>query len=81
MAKQSLRVDTIRDVPSTKRGLQEGFDRVTFIVKDETIYKLGVIAKIDEVFLKEVVNSALESYVAGWEKKNPNKKIPKREKK
>ncbi len=81
MAKQRINAGTTVDVPSTKRGLKEGYDRVTFIVKEETIYKLGIIAKIDEVFLKEVVNDALEAYVSGWEKKYPNKKIPKRDKK
>jgi hypothetical protein len=81
MATQRKNNEVITDVPSTKRGLKEGYDRVTFIVKEETIYKLAIIAKVDEVFLKEVVNNALETYVAGWEKKHPNKKIPKREKK
>lgn len=81
MARQSQSSQVVKDVPSTKRGLKDGYDRVTFIVKEETIYKLGIIAKIDEVFLKNVVNDALETYVTGWEKKFPNKKIPKREKK
>ena len=64
-------------VPSTKRGLQEGYNRVTFIVKDDFAYKLNCIASIDDVFLKEVVNEALENYIVAWEaanKKIPNKK-------
>ena len=64
-------------ISSTKRGLQEGYDRVTFIVKEDTAYKLNCIASIEDVFLKEVVNEALENYIVAWEaanKKMPNKK-------
>ncbi|MGN6194988.1 MAG: hypothetical protein ACTHOB_08615 [Ginsengibacter sp.] len=71
--------NTDQAVSSTKRGLQEGYDRVTFIVKEETAYKLNCIASIEDVFLKEVVNEALEKYVFAWEKSNS--KIAKKKKK
>lgn len=61
---------TTSDVPSTKRGLKPGYDRVTFIVKEETAYKLNCIASIEDLFLKDVVNSALETFINDWEKKN-----------
>jgi hypothetical protein len=77
--KSIIKAKKIEQVSSTKRGLQEGYDRVTFIVKDETAYKLNCIASIDDVFLKEVVNQALEEYVTGWEK--ANHKIPKKKNK
>lgn len=63
-------VENTSNIPSTKRGLKEGYNRVTFIVKEDIAYKLNCIASLDDVFLKEVVNSALESYVLEWEKKN-----------
>lgn len=66
--------EKISTIPSTKRGLKEGYNRVTFIVKEEIAYKLNCIASLDDVFLKEVVNIALETYVSEWEKKNS--KIP-----
>jgi len=67
-------LDKNRTVPSTKRGLQEGYNRVTFLVKDDLAYKLNCIASIDDIFLKEVVNEALEKYILTWETKN--RKIP-----
>lgn len=67
-------INKSRNVPSTKRGLQEGYNRVTFIVKDDLAYKLNCIASIDDVYLKEVVNEALEKYILTWE--FANKKIP-----
>ncbi len=57
-------------IPSTKRGLQEGYDRVTFIIKDEIAYKLNCISSIDDVYLKDVVNTALGKFVDEWERKN-----------
>lgn len=59
-----------REIPSTKRGLQEGYNRVTFIIKDEIAYKLNCIASIDDVYLKEIVNEALGQFVGDWETKN-----------
>lgn len=58
------------NTPSTKRGLQKGYDRVTFIVKDEIAYKLNCIASIDDVYIKDVVNTALGKFIDEWEKKN-----------
>jgi hypothetical protein len=80
MAKKSP-AEVANDVPSVKRGLQEGYSRATFILKDETIYKLGVIASFNRSFLKKVANEALEEYVSAWEKKNPTRKIPKMDQK
>lgn len=68
----------VTNVSSTKRGLKEGYDRVTFIVKDEIAYKLNCIASMEDIFLKEVVNSAFESFVGEWEKKNGKLNRPKR---
>jgi hypothetical protein len=65
-------------VSSTKRGLKEGYDRVTFIVKEGTTYKLNCIASIEDVFLKEIVNEALGLYVSDWEKKNHKIELKKR---
>ncbi len=76
MAKTAKNTD-LTNVPSTKRGLKEGYNRVTFIVKEETIYELDCISSFDQTFLKDLVNQALENYIAEWKKKNPNKKIPK----
>ena len=81
MGRPRQNAEEIADVPSTKKGLKDGYNRVTFIVKEEVAYKLSCIASIDEIFLKDVVNQALEAYVSEWEKKNTSKKIPKREKK
>lgn len=67
----------VENIPSTKRGLKEGYNRVTFIVKEETIYELDCISSFDQTFLKTLVNQALEEYIAQWKKRNPNKKIPK----
>jgi hypothetical protein len=61
---------TNQKTSSTKRGLQEGYDRVTYIIKDETAYKLNCIASIDNLYLKDVVNEALSQFIDEWEKKN-----------
>lgn len=76
MAKATNNTD-LSNIPSTKRGLKEGYNRATFIVKEETIYELDCISSFDQTFLKDLVNQALEIYVAEWKKKNPSKKIPK----
>lgn len=62
--------EVVSTVPSTKKGLKDGYDRVTFIVRDEVAYKLNCIASIEDVFLKEIVNTALGAFVDDWEKKN-----------
>lgn len=79
MPKQPESNFDIEETPSTKRGLQPGYTRATFIVKEELAYKLNCIASMDDVFLKDTVNEALEKYVADWEKANT--KIVKRKKK
>lgn len=60
----------MEQVSSAKKGLKQGFERVTFIIKEGIAYKLNCIASIEDVFLKEVVNFALENYVTEWEKIN-----------
>jgi hypothetical protein len=65
--KNSIRA---KNLSSTKRGLKEGFDRVTFIVNDEWIYKLNCIASMEDVFLKEIVNEAFSNYISTWEGKH-----------
>lgn len=58
------------DIPSSKRGLKDNYSRVTFIVKEQTAYKLNCIASFEDVFLKELVNGALEKFILDWEKRN-----------
>lgn len=65
-------------VSSTKRGLKPGYDRVTFIIRDDIAYRLNCIASIEDVFIKEVVNDALESFIKSWENKNGTINRPKR---
>jgi len=77
MPKSTRKAQSFDNIPSTKRGLKEGYNRVTFIVKEETIYELDCISSFDQTFLKNLVNEALEAYIAEWKRKNPNKKIPK----
>lgn len=77
MSKSPSNAESLNNIPSTKRGLKAGYNRVTFIVKEETIYELDCISSFDQTFLKSIVNEALEAYIADWKKKNPNKKIPK----
>jgi len=80
MAGQQRKNDnTNAEVSSTKRGLKEGYDRVTFIVKEDTAYKLNCIASYEDAFLKDIVNDALDAYVSEWEKNNT--KIVRRKKK
>ncbi len=77
MAANSNR-EAIQKIPSTKRGLQEGYDRVTFIIKDEIAYKLNCIASIDDLYLKDVVNDALGKFISEWERKNGKVGRPKK---
>lgn len=77
MSKSPSKAESFDNIPSTKRGLKEGYNRVTFIVKEETIYELDCISSFDQTFLKNLVNEALEAYIAEWKRKNSNKKIPK----
>lgn len=65
-----IMANTNKEVSSTKRGLKEGFDRVTFIVRDEIAYKLNCIASLDDVYVKDIVNEVLGAYVLQWEKAN-----------
>lgn len=58
------------EISSSKRGLQEGYGRVTFIIKDEIAYKLKCIASIDDIFLKDIVNEVFGKFITEWEKKN-----------
>ena len=68
--KSIARRKSIQETPSTKRGLQKEYNRVTFIIKDEIAYKLNCIASIDDVYLKEIVNVALGKYIKEWETVN-----------
>ena len=44
--------------------------RATFIVKEELLYKMKSIAYWDRVLIKDIMNQAMEDYVAKHEKKN-----------
>jgi hypothetical protein len=70
MPKRASNSGSLKEIPSSRRGLKDGYERVTFIVKEDISYKLNCIASIEDVFLKEIVNSALEAFISEWEKKN-----------
>ena len=64
---------------SSQEGTKENETRATFIVNEELLDKLKAIAYWDRKLIKEVVNTALEEYVAKNEKKNGEiKPIPKK---
>ncbi len=68
MTKQRLN-NTEKKTSSTKAGLQDGYDRTTFIVKEQSVKKLKVIAIKENLFLKDVVNKALDQYINSWERR------------
>jgi len=62
--------ESIGNTPSSKQGLKPGFDRVTFIVKDEVAFGLKFIKTMEGGYIKDLVNDALEKFIREWEKDN-----------
>jgi hypothetical protein len=64
---------------SSQEGTKENETRATFIVNEEVLDKLKVIAYWDRLLIKEVINTALQEAVAKYERKNGAvKPIPKK---
>ena len=64
---------------SSQEGTKENETRATFIINEELLEKLKAIAYWDRIFIKEVINTALQKTVAKYEKKNgdePEQYIP-----
>lgn len=73
--KTSTRVIT----KSSQEGIKEGYTRATFIVKEALLDKLKAIAYWDRALIKDMTGTALEDYIARYEKKHGSiKPIPKR---
>lgn len=53
-------------------------NRHTFIVDDETVRKLKYIALTETRFYSQVVEEALEKYIAEWESENETINLPKK---
>ena len=55
----------LQEVSSVKRGLQEGWTRATFIVREEHLEKLKALAYWDRRDVKVVLDEALEKLLKG----------------
>ena len=68
---RGIKVDHGKEnVKSTRQGLKPGYNRVTYIFKDDIIDGIDYIVFKKNKFLKDVVNEALEQYIRNWEKEN-----------
>ena len=63
-------------VPTSEKGLSEGYMRKSYTVEKKVAEKIDAIAFWDRRQLKEVMQSAMSSYINAWEKKNGAVKIP-----
>jgi hypothetical protein len=64
---------------SSQQGTKEKETRATFIVNEELLDKLKAIAYWDRSLIKEVINTALQDYVAKHEKNSGEiKPLPKK---
>jgi len=56
---------TQNNVPqkTSRRGLREGWTRVTFILREEHVEKLKAISYWDRVTIKEIIDEALSNYL------------------
>jgi hypothetical protein len=64
---------------SSQEGTKENETRATFIVREDLLDKLKNIAYWERIFLKEVINTALQEAIDKYEKKNGDiKPIPKK---
>jgi len=55
---------------TTEAGTLPGEKRATFIVKAEQLEKVKAMAYWGRVNIKDVMDAALEKYIAAWEKKH-----------
>jgi len=56
--------------PSAEKGTKPGEMRKTYLVSKQLDDKINAVAYWDRRTVKEVVNEALNNYIAGYEKKN-----------
>ena len=64
---------------SSQKGTKINETRATFIVNEDLLEKLKSLAYWDRVLIKDIVNNALEDYIARHEKKNGEiKEMPKK---
>jgi hypothetical protein len=54
---------------SSQEGTKENETRATFIVDEELLDKIKAVAYWDRKQIKEVINTALSSYIKSYEKK------------
>lgn len=71
-------VTNTRDITKTsQKGIKEGETRATFILQEELLEKVKAIAYWERILHKDVINTALEEYIAKYEKKSGDiKPIP-----
>lgn len=58
------------DIDSKRKGTKPNELRHTFLIKEDTLAKLKEISKQRDVFLKSIVNQALERYIEDWEERH-----------
>lgn len=77
--KKGRPVTSTREITkSSQEGTKEGETRATFIVKEEILDKVKALAYWERLKIKDVLNTALEEYLARYEKKSGDiKPIPK----
>lgn len=64
---------------SSQEGTKENETRATFIVKEDILDKLKAVSYWERSLIKDVVNTALGSYLETYEKKNGDiKPVPKK---
>ena len=66
-------------IDSKRKGTKPNELRHTFLIKEDSLAKLKEIAKQKDVFLKSIVNQALEFYLEYWEEKQGTLKYVKYE--
>lgn len=52
----------MHEIPSVQKGLQQGWSRATFILKEDLIDKLKAVAYWERMTIKDVLQDALEEY-------------------
>jgi hypothetical protein len=64
---------------SSQEGTKENETRATFIVNEELLEKLKLIAYWDRLLIKDAINIAIQDMIIKYEKKNGKlKEIPKK---
>jgi len=61
---------------STKKGLPGGWERATFIVREDHLEKIRDVAYWDRKQIKEVIDEALEAYLSGKKIKPRKRQYP-----